>query len=148
VTPVVDEPLIQEFCSRFGVDITALNTLKLWKKGKSTVSASEATCIPPPHVDIQTIGIPFLRMNHAQPKPTTAMLQRFGHQFKCHVVELDCFEQASTFLQGKSQRLPNSLDTGYVHVRYPPFELGCGILRQGNLISQIPKGLRSCRASL
>lgn len=126
------------FIDRFGIPTNLLSSYQLWVKGKDKIWLGEKQCQPPPQILVQTLGMPLMRVGY---KPTTAALQRFGSQITCNVIELKDWESVQWFLQGKSQAI-SATASGYVHVRYQEYELGCGLYKDGILRSQIPKFLR------
>lgn len=171
VPPQWADPSVLQFMSdRFGIDPHALQSLRLLEKGRDKVwlldlpsfgapssqnsNATPVECDPLEQaiatLPFQNLGLPLVRKsrNSSQLKPTTAALQRLGPLITRNVVKLNQPEQVAAYVAGRSQPLPDShasphtLNDGYVHVRFGPFELGCGLLRQGLLQSQLPKALR------
>ncbi|NBD33055.1 MAG: NOL1/NOP2/sun family putative RNA methylase [Cyanobacteria bacterium] len=137
--PVGDPRFLQWFCERFGIDPQVFSPFQLWIKGKDKISIADQSCIPTSEVLVQTLGIPLMRRGG---KPTTCALQRFGSQITGNAIALDHFPAAQRFLRGEAQPMDASVQTGFVHVRYHSYELGCGLYKNGVLYSQIPKGLQ------
>ncbi|QDZ40271.1 NOL1/NOP2/sun family putative RNA methylase [Euhalothece natronophila Z-M001] len=138
--PLPNNSPLNWFTNYFGIDAKVLSAYQLWIKGKDKIWLGEKQCQPPSQILIQTLGMPLIRTTY---KPTTAALQRFGSEITCNVIELEDWEKLQCFLQGKSQPLTNSTSaSGYVHVRYGQYELGCGLYKNGMLHSQLPKFLR------
>lgn len=137
--PVADARYRQWFCDRFGIDPDIFSPFSLWKKGKDKIWLADLSSQPPSEVAIQTVGIPFMRIGN---KPTTCALQRFGSEITGNVIALDDFPAVQRFFRGESQPIDSSVESGFVHVRYHHYELGCGLYKEGVLYSQIPKGLR------
>ncbi|AFZ44215.1 RNA methylase, NOL1/NOP2/sun family [Halothece sp. PCC 7418] len=130
---------LQWFSERFGIDPDVFSSFQLWKKGQDKFWLADLSCQPTFEVEIQTLGIPLMRTSY---KPTTCALQRFGSDITRNVVSLDDFSAVKRFFLGESQAINASVESGFVHVRYDHYELGCGISKNGLLHSQIPKGLR------
>ncbi|MDR9401880.1 MAG: NOL1/NOP2/sun family putative RNA methylase, partial [Halothece sp. Uz-M2-17] len=137
--PVRDSQYLQWFSERFGIDSDIFSSFQLWIKGKDKIWLADASCQPLSEVEIQTLGIPFMRTGY---KPTTCALQRFGSHITRNVVSLDDFSAVQRFFLGESQPINAMVESGFVHVRYDYYELGCGLYKNGVLHSQIPKGLR------
>ena len=142
-TPLDNSYPLEWFCQRFGIDPAVFSGLRLWVKGKDKIWIAETACEPTLQPMAQTIGIPFLRLLSRTFKPTTSALQRFGRYATRNIIELNNCEAAWQFLAGQSQHIQASANSGYVHVRYGSFELGCGLYQQGCLYSQVPKNLRA-----
>lgn len=137
--PVQDSRYLQWFCERFGINPDIFSPFQLWIKGKDKIWLADSTCQPTSEVEVQTLGIPLMRISN---KPTTCALQRFGSYITRNVVSLDNLSAVQSFFLGESQPINISVESGFVHVRYDNYELGCGIYKNGVLHSQIPKGLR------
>lgn len=136
--PLSETSPLDWFADRFGINPSLFSCYQLWVKGKDKIWLGEKQCQPPPQILVQTLGMPLMRVGS---KPTTAALQRFGSEITCNVIKLENWESVQWFLQGKSQAVTFS-GSGYVHVRYGNYELGCGLYKDGILRSQIPKFLR------
>ena len=137
---IADSRPLQWFSDRFGINPELFAKFRLWYKGKDRLWLAEAACEPTAEVFVQTIGIPLLR---GEDKPTTYGLQRFASKITRCAIALEDVESVQTFLQGESQPLTSAVESGYIHVRYGKYELGCGLYKQGVLRSQIPKSLRN-----
>lgn len=93
---------------------------------------------------IVTVGILVARVSKTV-KPSTNLLQAFGHYVTRNFVELDR-EQTTAYAKGKdimlSERQICSVSDGYVLLRYKNFPLGCGLCK-GNLVrNMLPKAKR------
>jgi len=117
--------------------------LQFWHKGSDKVWMTDATCQPPAQPPVQTLGLPLVRCLPVGYKPTTSALQRLGPHINRNAIALSDPEQAQRFLLAQPQTLAAAVEPGYVHVRYGPYELGCGSYKQGVLHSQMPKNLRT-----
>lgn len=104
-----------------------------------------------------TQGYLFARINKTI-KPSTDMIQVFGKYATKNIIELER-EEAKKIIQGLDIELDflserksavskemiynrNSLTDGYVILRYKNYDLGCGLLKEGRIKNQIPKGKR------
>lgn len=127
---------------KFGVPSEVFDGFDLYVKGESKVWIADSSAGFGAHADLETVGMPFLRIGDEHPKPTGDALQRFGG----HVTEntLDVTEeQAKTFVSGDTVEIETrEVDLGYVAVRYDGRVLGCGLYFPGELRSQVPKGRR------
>ncbi len=93
-----------------------------------------------------TQGFLFARLEGSV-KPSTNMIQVWGNLAKKNLIELDQ-EQAKKYMNGEDLELAketiykNNLADGYVVVKHKNKSLGCGLLKDGNLKNQVPKGKR------
>jgi len=133
---------LQRWAEQYGIPPASLTNYRCWATGKRRLWLLNADSEPLPGVSPQTLGIPLATETNLGLKPTTAFLQRLGPQVQRNVVELPSQAAAIEFVQGRSQPYPDSVDQGYVHVRFQDFDLGCGRLNHGWLESQLPKTLR------
>lgn len=101
-------------------------------------------CSATPHLErlavlqVQSVGLPVLRLIRHHLKPTTVALQRFGNQATCHVLDLSD-SQVMTLLQAREQPLHLDIQPGYVILRHAGHILGCGLYTPGRLRSQLPQ---------
>jgi NOL1/NOP2/sun family putative RNA methylase len=133
---------LQRLAEQFGLSPERLTPYCGWATGKRRMWLLNADSQPLPGVPPQTLGMALATHTNLGLKPATAFLQRFGPYLQRQVVTLPDPAAAVTFLQGRSQPLTNPSSRGYVHVRYQDFELGCGWINHGHLLSQLPKTLR------
>ena len=89
-------------------------------------------------LQVQSIGLPVLRIMRHHLKPTTAALQRFGSQATCHVLNLSDY-QVVALLRTRAQSLHLDIQPGYVILRHAGHILGCGLYVPGCLRSQLPQ---------
>lgn len=129
-------------CDRFAIAPSTFAPYDCWATGKRRLWLLERTSQPPTGLPLQTVGLSLATQTNLGLKPSTAFLQRFGALAQKNVIHLPDLPAATRFLQGQSQPLVADVESGYVHVRFQQFELGCGRYRPGWLESQIPKTLR------
>ncbi len=128
---------------RFGVDPAVFADYSFWERGSGKVWVLRGE--EPTPVDIEGLGITFLRTRQEHWKPTLTGVQRFGHHASKNVVHLSR-DQAQTFMAGDDQELDWDGDWGYLvvtaDVAGDPEPLGVGLYVYGELRSQVPKGRR------
>ncbi|MBX6422971.1 hypothetical protein [Thermosulfurimonas sp. F29] len=86
---------------------------------------------------IQTAGLLFLRKVSGYLKPTTAALQRFGHQATRNILELDRYTLDRLRLEKKIP-YESDLEPGYVILKCEGRIWGCALYLPGKLISHLP----------
>ena len=127
------------FTARFGIPLTAFDGLCLLLRHKIY-----SLCSATPHIErlavlqVQSIGLPVLRIIRHHLKPTTAALQRFGSQANSHVLDLSDI-QVVALLREREQPLHLDIQPGYVILRHAGHILGCGLYTPGRLRSQLPQ---------
>ncbi|MFC7132114.1 MULTISPECIES: DUF7122 family protein [Salinibaculum] len=128
---------------RFGVDPAVFADYTFWERGSGKVWALRGA--EPTPVDIEGLGITFMRTRQEHWKPTLTAVQRFGGHATANVVHLTR-EQAATFMAGEDQEHDWDGDWGYLvvtaDVAGEPEPLGVGLYVYGELRSQVPKGRR------
>jgi NOL1/NOP2/fmu family ribosome biogenesis protein len=133
--------VVQWWEDRFGVPTETFDDYTFWEKGKGKVWIFHADLETP--VDVEGLGLTFLRTRQEHWKPTTDAVQRFGRGATTNVVELSR-EQAIRFARGEAQELDWDGDWGYLIVAHDvvgdPEPIGVGLYLHGELRSQIPKG--------
>ncbi|MEN3026109.1 MAG: RsmB/NOP family class I SAM-dependent RNA methyltransferase [Chlorobiota bacterium] len=130
--------------AHFGIDPELFDRYRYWMRGQEVVWMSTPETTPPSLLPPESIGIPLLSYKRRHVKPKTAALQLFGAAIQRHVIELQSREVALRFVSGQSQNVAAGFsDSGFVHVRYREFELGCGLYARGQLHSQIPRSLQT-----
>ena len=128
---------------RFGVEPVVFDSHTFWERGGGKIWAFREELATP--VEIEALGMTFLRTRQEHWKPTMAAIQRFGEHATRNVVHLDR-ERAAEFLAGRDQELDWDGDWGYLVVTHDlagrPEPLGVGLYVYGELRSQVPKGRR------
>jgi NOL1/NOP2/fmu family ribosome biogenesis protein len=128
---------------RFAVPAAVFAGYTFWERGRGKIWAFRGEAATP--VDIEGLGMTFLRTRQEHWKPTLSAVQRFGHHATRNVVSLSR-EQAVDFFAGRDQDLDWDGDWGYLVVTHglagEPEPLGVGLYVYGELRSQVPKGRR------
>ncbi len=137
------EEVLAFWDERFGVPPETFEDHTFWERGKGKLWCYRGE--PPSPVDIEALGMTFLRTRQEHWKPTLEAVQRFGdHATEC-VIHLSDGE-AEAFVAGYDQELDWDGDWGYLVVthdlagRREP--VGVGLYVYGELRSQVPKGRR------
>ncbi len=93
-------------------------------------------------LQVQTVGLLFLRKVSKYFKPTSAFLQRFGYLAKKNIVHLS-EELVLTLIKQKKIEIELNLEPGYVILKNKYWILGCGLYLPGKLFSYLePKTLK------
>ncbi len=128
---------------RFGVDPAVFDEHTFWERGSGKIWILRDE--EPTPVDIEGLGMTFLRTRQEHWKPTLSAVQRFGQHATKNVVHLDD-EQAATFVAGDDQESDWGGDWGYLIVTHEmggeAEPLGVALFVYGELRSQVPKGRR------
>ena len=128
---------------QFGVDPSVFEDHTFWERGSGKVWAFASESPSP--IDIEGLGVAFLRTRREHWKPTLEAVQRFGDHADDCVVELTR-EQAATFVAGDDQTLDWDGDWGYLivttEIAGESEPVGVGLYIHGELRSQVPKGRR------
>lgn len=95
------------------------------------------------NLQVQTVGLLFLRKVSKYLKPTSVFLQRFGYLAKKNIVCLS--EEMLSILREKNKvEIELPLSPGYVILKNNHWILGCGLYLPGKLFSYLePKLLES-----
>ena len=128
---------------RFGVDPAVFEGYSFWERGSGKVWVLRGE--EPTPVDVEGLGMTFLRTRQEHWKPTLSAVQRFGQHATRNVIHL-ADDAAATFVAGEDQDLEWDGDWGYLIVTHDlagePEPLGVGLFVYGELRSQVPKGRR------
>lgn len=94
-------------------------------------------------LQVQTVGLLFLRKVSIYLKPTSVFLQRFGHLAKKNILVLP--DDVISVLKEKNKIEINlDLEPGYVILKDKYWILGCGLYLPGKLLSYLePKVLKN-----
>ncbi|MCU4717898.1 DUF7122 family protein [Halapricum hydrolyticum] len=137
------EAVLTFWAERFGIDPETFAAYTFWERGNGKIWAFTGDLETP--VDIEALGMSFMRTRQEHWKPTTEAVQRFGPRADRNVIHLDR-EAAERFLAGEDQQLEWDGDWGYLVVTHDiaggPEPIGVGLYVHGELRSQIPKGRR------
>jgi NOL1/NOP2/fmu family ribosome biogenesis protein len=128
---------------RFGVAPEIFDGHTFWEKGSGKIWAYAGEAPSP--IEVEGLGVAFLRTRREHWKPTLEAVQRFGQHADRNVVALSESE-AATFLAGDDRELDWDGDWGYLIVTHELAgehePLGVGLYVHGELRSQVPKGRR------
>ena len=95
------------------------------------------------NLQVQTVGLLFLRQVSKYLKPTSAFLQRFGYLAKKNFVSLSD-EIILTLKEKNKVEIMLDLEPGYVILKNKHWILGCGLYLPGKLFSYLePKILKN-----
>ena len=100
---------------RFGVPPEVFEGHTFWEKGSGKIWAYAGEAPSP--VEIEGLGLAFLRTRREHWKPTLEAVQRFGEHASRNALALSR-EQAATFLAGDDQELDWDGDWGYLIVTH------------------------------
>ena len=94
-------------------------------------------------LQVQTVGLLFLREVSKYLKPTSAFLQRFGYLAKKNIITLP--EEVILILKERNKvEIELDLEPGYVILKNKHWILGCGLYLPGKLFSYLePKVLKN-----
>jgi len=95
------------------------------------------------NLQVQTVGLLFLRKVSKYLKPTSVFLQRFGYLAKKNIVSLP--EEILSILKEKNKvEIELPLEPGYIILKDKHWILGCGLYLPGKLFSYLePKVLKN-----
>ena len=128
---------------RYGIAPETFEGYSFWEKGGGKLWAFRGEMAGP--LEIEALGMMFLRTRQEHWKPTTDAVQRFGRHARRNVVELGR-QEAQRFVAGEDQPVDWDGDWGYLVVAHTIAgerePLGVGLFIDGELRSQVPKGRR------
>ena len=137
------EAVLDFWAGRFGIPPETFAAHTFWERGKGKLWCYRGE--PPSPVDIEGLGMTFLRTRQEHWKPTLEAVQRFGAAATENVIHL-AEPEAETFVAGEDQPLDWDGDWGYLVVTHDvagdPEPVGVGLYVYGELRSQVPKGRR------
>jgi NOL1/NOP2/fmu family ribosome biogenesis protein len=126
---------------RFGIPPETFDDYTFREKGKGKIWVYRGEAPSP--IDVEGLGMTFLRTRQRHWKPSTNAVQRFARDATRNVVELSG-EPASRFARGEDQEYDWDGDWGYVvaahEVAGEREPMGVGLYLRGELRSTVPKG--------
>ncbi|GGN18398.1 DUF7122 family protein [Halarchaeum nitratireducens] len=156
------EAVLSYWTDRFGVPRDVLAPYTFWEKGagKIWIAASDV----PDGLEVESLGMTFLRTRQEHWKPTTNAAQRFGRHATRNVIDLSPAD-ARAFVAGEDREVEWDGDWGYLIAAHEIADgaadearedadragaessarrepLGVGLYLHGELRSMIPKGRR------
>ena len=137
------EEVLDFWQERFGIPPETFADHTFWERGKGKLWCYRGS--PPSPVDVEGLGMTFLRTRQEHWKPTLEAVQRFGHLATECIIHLSEGE-AEAFVAGHDQELDWDGDWGYLVVTHEMAgaaePIGVGLYVYGELRSQVPKGRR------
>jgi NOL1/NOP2/fmu family ribosome biogenesis protein len=128
---------------RFGLPPSTFSNHTFWEKGAGKIWVVYGA--PPSPVEVEGLGMTFLRTRQEHWKPTTDAAQRFGDRATRNVVDL-APDEAARFVAGETQAVDWDGDWGYLIAAHElagaRAPLGVGLYTYGELQSMVPKGRR------
>ena len=135
------EAVLDWWDERYGIAPETFEEYSFWEKGAGKIWVFFGEMRSP--VEIEALGMTFLRTRQEHWKPTTDAVQRFGGRATKNVIELDR-KKARRFVAGEDQQVNWDGDWGYLIVTHAIADecepLGVGLYLSGELRSQVPKG--------
>jgi NOL1/NOP2/fmu family ribosome biogenesis protein len=136
--------VIEWWVDRFGLSAETFDGDTFWEKGAGKIWIFGAD-LPTP-VDVEGVGMTFLRTRQEHWKPTTNAVQRFGGAATRNVIGLGP-DEAARFLAGEDLDPAWDGDWGYLIVAHEIAgerePIGVGLYVHDELRSVIPKGRRA-----
>jgi NOL1/NOP2/fmu family ribosome biogenesis protein len=137
------EEVVEFWAERFGVPPATFDDHTFWERGKGKLWCYRGEAPSP--VDVEALGMTFLRTRQEHWKPTLEAVQRFGDHAEKNVIDLSD-DEAAAFVAGYDQELDWDGDWGYLVVTHElagrAVPVGVGLYVYGELRSQVPKGRR------
>lgn len=132
LTPDERAYLLDLIRDRFGIDPTVFDDFRFERTSKRYVMIEPVDHHPSPEVNVISTGMPFVRVNLAYPKLTTAAAMLFGRYATRNIVPVEGTE-ARRYVDGDDlvePHLPSTatLEPGYVLVRWGEIDLGLGLM--------------------
>ena len=135
--------VVDWWVDRFGIPRERFADYTFWEKGAGKVWAFRGASPSP--VEVEALGVVFLRTRQEHWKPTTDAVQRFAADATRNVIDLDR-AKARRFVAGENQPVDWDGDWGYLiaahEVAGERAPIGVGLYVHGELQSMVPKGRR------
>jgi len=137
------EAVLSWWEERFDVAPSVFDGYTFWERGAGKVWAFRGELSSP--VEIEGLGMTFLRTRQEHWKPTLEAVQRFGEHASRNRIHLSR-SATERFLAGEDQELDWDGDWGYLIVTHDlaggSEPVGVGLYVHGELRSMVPKGRR------
>jgi NOL1/NOP2/fmu family ribosome biogenesis protein len=125
---------------RFGIDQRLFNNYLLFKKRRSWwMVKNSSPVMAASEIKVSTVGLKAFQQIGNYVKPTTRMIQVFGHEATKGMIELNEGELAE-LVAGEALAVSGSFEKGYVILSLSEKRiLGLGFFIDGKIRSQIPR---------
>jgi NOL1/NOP2/fmu family ribosome biogenesis protein len=125
---------------RFGIPERIFDDYLLLKRSKSwSLMKKMAEDHPVGQLKVSKVGLKAFQRVGAYVKPTTRLIQAFGHRANKAILEID-EKQLKSLVEGETLLRDLHLEKGYVILRLEKdFVLGLGFYAQGTVRSQLPR---------
>ncbi|MCB9540542.1 MAG: hypothetical protein H6704_30355 [Myxococcales bacterium] len=131
--------LIAWFGERFGIPAAVFADFAFWHRaGSPAIWMTAAAVTPPPGLGLEALGVMTLRKPPPAGKPTSIFLMKVGAHATRRVFDLDD-ATAARFLAREPISVDDTETYGHVVVRDALGVLGCGMLADGVLVSELPR---------
>jgi NOL1/NOP2/fmu family ribosome biogenesis protein len=125
--------------SRFGIDSAVFNDFLLLKRNKSWWFLRQSAFIGYASLlKVSSVGIKAFQMVGKYIKPTTRIIQIFGHHSLRAVLELSQSD-INKIIEGRHIFADMKIDNGYIILSYRGAILGLGLYIDGRISSQMPR---------
>lgn len=130
--------MLEYMNERFGILPNIFDEYLMFSKKRSFWFLKKSNLIPEiSHLKIKRVGIKAFQEVGSFMKPTTRIIQYFGHFATKSVFDIDS-EQLKKLLKGKYLPFGSKLENGYVILSLKGQVLGLGLLINGEVRSQLP----------
>ena len=134
---------------RFGAAPEAFEGWRFFQRTPRLVWAAHSGLEIPEGLELEAIGMGFLRTGMPFPKPTTHAAIAFGHLACKNVLDLDEVAARRFLLRERFEWPGDQLESkGFAIIRHGGLQLGCGLWLEGYLSSMVPKSWDLKLASL
>lgn len=139
--PLPDQGLVPRYCAeRFGIDPAVFAGHVFWRRaGSRLIRIADRGCVPPPGVEVDSIGMQVMRRPPPRGKLTSVFMQRFAAGATRNVYRLDDARAIRFMARETLPITPVDDASGYAVVIGPDGVLGCGRVVGEHLHSEIPR---------
>jgi NOL1/NOP2/fmu family ribosome biogenesis protein len=131
--------LLAWFDDFFGIDPQNFEAYELMRRGEFIHIVTKKVIEATETLSAYETGIPLARVSKAGFfKPVTRGMQVFGHLATKGVVEIDG-DDLKSLIEGRKVERPGK--KGFVILKIKNTIIGVGLLKEGNLLGQLPRGM-------